>query len=312
MRNRTFIAFCLKVIVFVLLLFLVDRGIGSVFVAMKDHGLKINSENMWLKTAFVVEKVDAEVLIIGSSKASHHYVPAIIADSLQMTVYNCGQDGCFFLYQNCIINMVLDRYKPQMIFWDLQPECFSRGDNMQEYQNLRYLSPYYGKNHWVTMYVNGEGKTMSIKMCSKMFAYNSKIFNYVFPLLAKSSKTERGYIPLPVDGYDYPVLARDFNDTSTYFLCDDKFKLLDRTMERCQIEGVKLNLFVSPKYDIKSEAYNQALQGIQCMAQKYDIEYLDCSSNSIFMNDATLFKDVSHLNDKGARVFTEFILRKIR
>ena len=151
MRNRTFIAFCLKVIVFVLLLFLVDRGIGSVFVAMKDHGLKINSENMWLKTAFVVEKVDAEVLIIGSSKASHHYVPAIIADSLQMTVYNCGQDGCFFLYQNCIINMVLDRYKPQMIFWDLQSECFSRGDNMQEYQNLRYLSPYYGKNHWVTM-----------------------------------------------------------------------------------------------------------------------------------------------------------------
>lgn len=59
----------------------------------------------------------------------------------------------------------------------------------------------------------------------------------------------------------------------------------------------------------KSEAYNQVLQSIQCMAQKYDIEYLDCSSNSIFMNDATLFKDVLHLNDKGARVFTEFILR---
>ena len=309
MKNKTFTDFCLKVIVFVLLLFLVDRGVGCVFIAMKDYGLETNAENMWLKTAFVVEKVDADVLIIGSSKASHHYVPTIIADSLQMTVYNCGQDGCFFLYQNCMINMVLDRYKPQIIIWDIQPECFNKSNNIREYQNIRYLSPYYGKNHWSTAYINGEGRVMSIKMQAKMFAYNSKIFNYVFPLVAKSSITEHGYIPLPISGYDYPVLASDFNDNSDYIPCDDKFELLARTIERCQIKGVKLNLFVSPKYAIKSDAYNQGLQNIQNISEKLGVVCLDCSSDSIFMNNGTLFKDASHLNDKGARVFTEFILR---
>lgn len=34
-------------------------------------------------------------------------------------------------------------------------------------------------------------------------------------------------------------------------------------------------------------------------------------SDEHFMQDATLFKDACHLNDKGARMFTEDVIRKI-
>lgn len=120
-KKNTLWAFCLKIVLLVVILFGVDRLVGAAFVKMKDVGLAGNPENMWLKTPFTIEKVDADVVVIGSSKASHHYVPQMLEDSLGMTAYNCGHDGCFFLYQNCIINMILDRYTPKMILWDIQP-----------------------------------------------------------------------------------------------------------------------------------------------------------------------------------------------
>ena len=139
---------------------------------MKDVGLAGNPENMWLKTPFTVEKMDADVVVIGSSKASHHYVPQMLEDSLGMTAYNCGQDGCFFLYQNCIINMILDRYMPKTIIWDIQPSSFVSKDLSSEYQNIRYLSPYYPNNSWAKLHINSESTNMRFKHTSRTSAYN--------------------------------------------------------------------------------------------------------------------------------------------
>ena len=203
-KRNTLWAFCLKIVLLVVILFGVDRLVGSAFVKMKDVGLAGNPENMWLKTPFTVEKVDADVVVIGSSKASHHYVPQMLEDSLGMTSYNCGQDGCFFLYQNCIINMILDRYTPKVILWDIQPESFIKNDVANEYQNIRYLTPYYRSSQWVKHYIDRESPKMPIRMLSEMYGYNSKLFNYIFPLVTHASSTKHGYIPLPSSGYASP------------------------------------------------------------------------------------------------------------
>ena len=38
----------------------------------------------------------------------------------------------------------------------------------------------------------------------------------------------------------------------------------------------------------------------------------DYSSDHRFMNDKILFKDASHLNDKGARLYTETIISELK
>lgn len=312
MRNNKLLIFCLKVVAFWGVIFLIDRGVECVFMAMKNSGLETNPENMWVKTPFVVERVDAEMLVIGSSKASHHYVPTILSDSLKVTVYNCGQDGCFFLYQNCIINMVLDRYQPKMIIWDIQPELFNHvGGNSGEYQNIRYLSPYYDNSSWVASYVNSETRLMKLKMQSKMFAYNSKIFNYLLPLVEKGEQTTNGYIPLANEGYSYPKIDEEFKEEVPYHLDNDKLALLSRTIERCKVENVSLFFSISPTYNNKANAYLLAVKDIQKVTSDCGIACYDYSSDSIFMNDPTLFKDASHLNDKGAKLFTEMVASKI-
>ena len=175
------------------ILFGVDRLVGAAFVKMKDVGLAANPENMWLKTPFTIEKVDADVVVIGSSKASHHYVPQMLEDSLGMTAYNCGQDGCFFLYQNCIINMLLDRRVPKKIIWDVQPESLPENSSLAEYQNVRYLSPYYDSDIWAKHFIDSQDRKACIRMACHQFRYNSNFVQYLMPVLGIGSITKGGY-----------------------------------------------------------------------------------------------------------------------
>lgn len=306
--NTKFTLFCVKAFVFSILLFAIDWVVGSAFVSMKDMGLKKNPENMWLKTPFVVEKVNSDVVIIGSSTASHHYIPQMISDLLNMTVYNCGQDGCFFLYQNCIINMLLDRYNPKMIIWDIQPGSFT-SHNMKEYQNIRYLSPYYPQSLWAKKFIDSESKNMPLRMQSRMFAYNSKVLNYLFPLVISSSKTDNGYIPLPNEGYIYPEKRKNEKTEMPYSQNEEYLDLLSITLERCKKNGVAVQLFVSPEYNYESNAYLAAVEDI-CRVS-FDKGVPCHNYHSLAANDSTMFKDVSHLNDKGARIYTAKVVQDV-
>lgn len=301
--------FTAKVFLFLVLLFAVDRVVGISFVKIKDLNLKKNPENEWVKTPFVVEKVYSDVVIIGSSKASHHYIPQILSDSLGMTVYNCGQDGCFFLYQNCIINMLLDRYNPKLIIWDIQPSSFVGGGRAEEYQNIRYLSPYYSKNKWAKSYIDSESSKMPIKMQSRMFAYNSKVLNYLFPLVAAGAKTDYGYIPLPKDGYNYPQKLTQGYDSLKSNKNEYYLHLLSDTLKRCKEQGVEIRLFASPEYTYASTPYKTAVNDISDVTNNYSIVFYD--NHSFAGNDSTFFKDVNHLNDKGATIYTSLIIESL-
>ena len=312
MRAKNFTTFCIKIFLFIALLFIADRGIGMAFIAMKNIGLTRNPENMWLKTPYVVEKVNEDILIIGSSKATHSYIPKMFEGSLHATAYNCGQDGCFFLYQNCIINMVVDKYKPKMIIWDIQPSSFDVNNPIPEFQNIRYLSPYYGKSHWVTSYVNSEDSMMQFKMLSKMFEYNSKLLNYIFPLISNDEGTQNGYIPLPTEGYNFPKMNNKISRKATYQPDSYKLNLLAQTIKRCKSNNIKLVLIISPEYTSKSYSYEMSLKDIKKVVTESGNNCFDYSSNNKYMEDATLFKDASHLNNKGAKLFTRESIIRIR
>ena len=64
------------------------------------------------KTYFSLNEVSTPIVIVGSSRASHHYVSNIIEEKLNLETYNVGRDGCFFSYNCCVVNSILDRYCP--------------------------------------------------------------------------------------------------------------------------------------------------------------------------------------------------------
>ncbi len=309
-KNKGLFAFCMRVILLLIILFGIDRLVGAAFYEMKNLGLDRNPKNMWLKTPYTVEKVAADVVVIGSSKASHHYIPDILSRRLGMTVYNCGQDGCFFLYQNCIVNMLLDRYSPKMILWDIQPASFTKNNLAEEYQNIRYLTPYYRCSSWAKSYIDSESGKMRLRMMSEMYGYNSKLQSYVAPLFMNGSTTKEGYVPLPTTGYNYPTISHEKPKTGGKQL-KAYLRLLDETLKRCRNAGVDIRLYISPAYSVKSALTQRAENEIIRIAANNHVHCSDYHSTSAFMGDSTLFKDSGHMNDKGARVYTEQVLKEL-
>lgn len=88
--------------------------------------------------------------------------------------------------------------------------------------------------------------------------------------------------------------------------------LLDKTMKRCTEKGVELRMYISPEYSQKSAMTVAAAEEIGSVAMCNHISFTNAHSDEHFMHDATLFKDASHLNDKGARMFTKNVIGQIK
>ena len=81
--------FILKGILFITLIIFVDFIIGGIF-----NYLSLNAKSGGnLKNNYIAYNMKEELLIMGSSRAAHHYKPGIFSDSLNMSCYNCGRDG---------------------------------------------------------------------------------------------------------------------------------------------------------------------------------------------------------------------------
>ena len=87
--------------------------------------------------------------------------------------------------------------------------------------------------------------------------------------------------------------------------------LLDKTMKRCKEKGVELRMYISPEFSQKSALITAAAEEIGSVAMCNHVSCTNAHSDEHFMQDATLFKDASHLNDKGARMFTANVVRDI-
>lgn len=133
--------------------------------------------------------------------------------------------------------------------------------------------------------------------------------NYVFPFVTHSSATKNGYIPLATEGYLYPEMNKQSEKegvaNSAYL------DLLDKTMKRCKEKGVELRMYISPEFSQKSAFTVAAAEEIGSVAICNYVSFTNAYSDEHFMHDATLFKDASHLNDKGARMFTEKVIGQI-
>ena len=120
--------FILSGIGFLFLFIILDHSIGYGLQYIERAVREINPGVGSVKTSFVCELVDSDVLIIGSSRAADHYIPNQMEKSFSMSVFNCGVKGSYFLYQTAVIQRIIQRYLPKLIIWDMEPIVFMKRD----------------------------------------------------------------------------------------------------------------------------------------------------------------------------------------
>ena len=81
--------FLVKILLFFALVAIMDVAFGWLFSMLRSN----TRGGQTLKSEYIAKDCSDEILILGSSRAAHHYVPRIISDALGMSCYNCGQEG---------------------------------------------------------------------------------------------------------------------------------------------------------------------------------------------------------------------------
>ena len=106
MANSSFkqiIRFFLKFLLIVALILICDQGIGTI---LKFFYFRQESGDGY-RTTYAIDSTIADILIFGSSRANHSYVPEIFEDKLHYTFYNTGRDGNFILYNYAIFKAII-------------------------------------------------------------------------------------------------------------------------------------------------------------------------------------------------------------
>lgn len=290
--------YLIKIVLFFVAVAVIDILFGIVCQYMNDH-----SKGGGVKSRYYVcKESDEDVLVFGSSRAKHHYVPDVIEDSLCMTCYNTGEDGNGIILCYGFLKMITQRYSPKLIIYDVT------GFDIYEDDNMKYLDlmkPYYYENGIDSIFWSVEPKTR-IMMLSNLYRYNTTclrvIGNYIHPM----SNYPKGYSALHKT-MDYEPEVKEEKTKTVDSL---KIHYFERFIHLTQNKGISLVCCISPSY--KASTDDNRFQPVKQLCEQYNVPFYYYGAMSDISNTKTYFQDRTHLNDKGASLYTGVLMSKIK
>lgn len=288
-----FVKFIIVIISFFGLLIIADR----IVVRIEDR-LYSTKDNKINYAAYSKDVKD--IVILGSSRASHHYVPQIIEDSLGMSCMNLGTDGQGILYNYSLFHMLIQNNTPKVVIYEFGGFDWEE-EGESTFSRLEALAPVYGQYDAVDSLINRVSpKYPKLISILNTYRYNTRIHN-VFVKTHQTSN-RNGYLPLY--GTNNGFVIDNKENTST--ISEIKVKYIMRLIKECKENNVLLVFATSP-----SLKHSKNLQAREIMESLLDdnehfLDYLNIT------NDRNLFKDATHMNNDGAGWYTSLFARDLK
>lgn len=285
------------IILFFVIVLVIDVGFGKICDYMNAHskgGLSKQTYDLCMKDQY-------DILIMGSSRAHHHYVPQIIEDSLGMSCYNAGCDGNGIILMYGIYQMIINRYHPKLIIYDVE-QAFDLYEYKNDNNRTRYLAllkPYHDQVG-IDQIFKDVSKEEYYKTFFGFCRYNSVSISLLIDYLKNRPINNKGYSPLCGEIKMEP----ETQETIPQIIDSVKLDYVQRFITDVVYKDISLMVVASPKYGTIN---SNNLQPIKDICDKYNVPFIDYYADSIFMAHKEWFKEPMHLNDEGARVFTERI-----
>ena len=265
------------------------------------------------RQTYCLKSSEDKVLILGSSRAAHHYVPQIIEDSLGISCYNVGSDGMCIYYHYAVLASYIHRGAiPKVVILEVMPSdvSVSGGDVFSLEAAMDRLAPHYGEVPAIDSLFLLKGWKERLKLCSKTYRYNSKLVQAI----------KCNYIPWPEDrGYealngvlDSVLFEKEAHKRArqhSYEIEPMKIEYLKKTITLCKQNGIELFMAWSPYYKYREDV--ERVNMIRDLALQQGVQFLDYHDDPQFQY-ARYFQDAGHLNDTGAKRYTEKVVSKLK
>lgn len=297
--------FVTKILLFFVLAAVIDIACGWAFNELRSKARGGQS----FKNEYISNVCEDELLILGSSKAAHHYVSSVFRDSLGVSCYNAGEEGCGIIPAYMRYHLVCSRKKPKMVLYDLAP-AFDYYQDMGGYgKYLGIVRPYADRLEVEKMYLDFSDELEKIRLVSAMYRNNSKLIGNLKDMLSPAPEL-KGYEPL------YGKMATQTTGTKTKVkegteraIDEKKLNYLERLIKEAQSDGVKIVFIISPTiYDEGDLDYKPAYD----LCETYNVPMINNLNCGFLRENTDLFQDRVHLNDKGAILYSDYVVQQIK
>lgn len=261
--------------------------------------------------------VNADMVVIGNSRAYRHFDPQILGNELKIKFYNLGMDGYTFGFQMCkydIYRKANKKPKTILISVDHATLYFHRITANPE-QFLPYLGSEAFENTLIKESFSWKEKYLPL--------YKYQGLKIQIPVALIEAMNLRHFTENEIDGYwqedikwDGVELAKSL-ETHSIIKQDvnpEELKMLEDFIESQKAEGINVILVWTPIYveglkvlvDNKKERHFY-----KELASKHEISYLDYSDDPICLDTAN-FTNFSHLNATGVKIFNKKLINDLQ
>lgn len=260
-------------------------------------------------------KISADVVVVGSSRAWTGYNPYILDSVLYCNSYNLGIDGHCLDYQIIRYN-TFRRFnaKPNNIILNI--DFLSLGKLDEPYEREQFF-PYINDDSLISI-VKEEKRISILDRYLPLFRYygyshdiklgvNSYILN---------KKSPDGDLYKGFRGNTYSWNSTNLNSAKIIYYKKDSnsIKLLDSFLAKGKKENVNIVLVLAPVYIKTLEKIyhlNEMTTLYETIAKNHNVFILNYMYDSISY-DQSNFYNGSHLNKKGAKLFSSKLARDIK
>lgn len=301
---RSYLVFARKLGLFLLMVFVLDYSLGRL---LEHYYFKIDALTAEQHTTYSVEHADADVMVFGSSRAQHHYDPEAFA-SFASSFYNTGKDGQGIFYSWAILKSLLKRStSPKIIVLDINPNEFVK--NQDSYDRLSELLPYYHEHDEIKDIVNLKSRFEKFKAISNLYRYNSKILTIVKDNLAPTDDhMENGFEPIEASNRNLELSEVDDQEIVDSLEIEAFVGFLKDAKEA----GNEVYVFVSPVYRRYRGGMTTSMRITEEICKELNVPFFTYHEDSLFLRSPSYFSDPTHLNETGARVYSDDVCNKIR
>lgn len=287
--------FIFKVILFLLFTIIIDSLFGITCKNLINNSIGGDTA----KYRYISKECNDNILIMGSSRCCHHYIPSIFMDSLNTSCYNCGIDGNGIITMYGLLNVILEYNTPDIIVYDI-----THSFDLKKNDNIKYLGIlkrfYYNKD--VESIFEKIDKKERYKMFSSMYQYNSSLLQLISDNISPKQENNKGYKALS-GCMNYEPRHND----KTIEYDSQKLDFIEQFILKCNGK-TQLIFTISPYYFPSND---EIYEPVRELCSKYNIPLLEHHNNTLFVKQKKYFKDSVHLNHEGAQIYTRIIIQQI-
>jgi hypothetical protein len=308
-RSARIVGFCALVV-----------GLAVALHVAIGHGLRrIPTAKFGSLNRIVDGRVNAEIVVSGSSRAMFHYDPRIIAGVTGRTVYNIGQVAARTDLQIALLKTYLSHNtKPRLIVHNLDPYSLVTTKRGEIYDAGSFI-PYLGEAPLFAAIRRIEPDAWKWRYLP-LYGYAVEDLRFIWSLglAAYVGKFERentfdGFFPrFETWTDDFAKFKASVGEGTTYTIEPAAVTLLGELVELCRERGIALVLVFSPEYfEAQRLLLNRGeIMGVFRRLSAGGVPFWDYSDSNLSRRQ-DYFYSSQHLNATGAAAFSTDLARRI-